>query len=102
MTYDSEVLVSTPVKRAKLGPVNPMEEIPHLQKGQQDGGARLRPPTLPRQVTNDGTHRLTFKWSTNDRAKMERLEQDKKFLDEEVHSLLSMVLTDADGTFYRW
>jgi hypothetical protein len=40
------------------------------------------------------------KWSTNDRVKIERLAQDKKLLDKEVHRLLSMLLTDADGTFY--
>jgi hypothetical protein len=45
---------------------------------------------------------MTIKWTTNDIAKMTHMDKDKKFLDKEIYKLISALMQDEDGTFYRW
>ena len=63
-----------------------------------------RPPPLTHVSTNDGTHRLTIRWSLANQEldDLTKLEQSKDLLDTAIHKLMQHIFKDTDGYFYRW
>ncbi|KAI2490978.1 hypothetical protein MHU86_23580 [Fragilaria crotonensis] len=58
--------------------------------------------TLSNEVmTNDGTHRISFKWK-HSQKEFNEIVDDKQRLSSELHSMLGIVFLDADGFFYMW
>ena len=57
--------------------------------------------SIPERIaTNDGTHRLTFRWKP--KKDYQNLAIDQKLWLENVLDILKGLFKDADGSFYRW
>ena len=54
----------------------------------------------PHIPTNDGTHRITVKWTPP--SEITEFENDKRRLNEALYTLMTTLFKDADGVFYRW
>ena len=54
----------------------------------------------PHIPTNDGTHRITVKWTPP--TKLTEFENDKSRLNEALITLMTTLFQDDDGVFYRW
>ena len=54
--------------------------------------------TSPYIATNDGTHRLTIRWKVDGNVHV----KPNYPLIQAIHSLLSLMFQDDDGSFYRW
>jgi len=51
--------------------------------------------------TNDGTHRISFRWTVKgDVSEIVTTQRDQLF--HKLHTLLSLVFQEKDGKFYRW
>ena len=57
-------------------------------------------PPHPKISTNDGTHRITVKWTAP--SDVSEFENDTDRLNEALHTLMTTLFQDTDGVFYRW
>ncbi|KAI2494803.1 hypothetical protein MHU86_19698 [Fragilaria crotonensis] len=58
--------------------------------------------TLSNEVTtNDGAHRISFKWKLVQKE-FNDLADNKQRLLSEIHAMLSITFMEADGCFYMW
>ena len=58
-------------------------------------------PPHPNIPTNDGTYRITVRW-TAPSGDVREFENDKNRLNEALHTLMTTLFQDSDGVFYRW
>ena len=64
------------------------------------GTSTNRPSSFPTIAVNDGSHRVTLKWSVHDGLK--QYNNDKETLTEDIQHLLRTLFTDMDGLIYHW
>ena len=106
---DDELVANPPDTRRPTNPDRdmPMTNAPWFNQT-DDNSTEIfdtpRPPPLTHVPTNDGTHRLTIRWSlTNqDPTDLKTLEQSKELLDTAIYKLMQHIFKDTDGYFYRW
>ena len=55
---------------------------------------------LPKVATNDGTHRITVKWTPP--IAIDEFENDEHRLNEALFTLVQTLFQDEDGVFYQW
>ena len=64
------------------------------------GTSTNRPSSFPTIAVNDGTHRVTLKWSVHDGLK--QYNNDKGTLTKDIQHLLRTLFTDMVGLIYHW
>jgi hypothetical protein len=57
-------------------------------------------PPHPKIPTNDGTHRITVRWTAT--SDVSEFEKDKNRLNEALYTLMTTLFHDTDGVFYKW
>ena len=74
--------------------------IKHKNERINDNSKFSKPPH-PNIPMNDGTHRLTIKWTTMEDIKA--YERDKRKMNEDIHKLVTAMFPGESGTlYYRW
>jgi hypothetical protein len=73
--------------------------IKHKNERINDNSKFSKPPH-PNIPMNDGTHRLTIKWTTMEDIKA--YERDKRKMNEDIHKLVTAMFPEESGTLYRW
>ena len=73
------------------------ETTPTGDKTQDTDAKVTAHPHIP---TNDGTHRITVKWTPP--TDITEFENDKHRLNEALFTLMTALFKDDDGVFYRW
>lgn len=103
---------STKTQAASKAPDNTDEpmEIDDVGPAKQPPGILIAdlPPRLPTQdnasypkiPTNDGTHRITVKWTPP--TDVEEFANDEQRLNEALFTLMQTLFQDDDGVFYCW
>jgi hypothetical protein len=61
---------------------------------------QYRPAPHPNIPTNDGTHRITIKWTPPEEIK--EYEKDKNKLNQAIFTLVKDLFPDETGRLYRW
>ena len=84
-----------------------MANVPWFNSNEDESTEKTdapRPPPLAHVSTNDGTHRLTIRWSliNQEHGDLKKLESNKDILDTAIHKLMTHIFDDQDGQFYRW
>ncbi|KAI2492772.1 hypothetical protein MHU86_21777 [Fragilaria crotonensis] len=59
-----------------------------------------KPPPHPNIPTNDGTHRVTVKWTPPENT--HEYEKDKKKMNETIHEIVQTMVPPEVGNLYRW
>jgi hypothetical protein len=72
---------------------NPDDTDDHFNESQ------FRPAPHPNIPTNDGTHRITIKWTPPEAIK--EYEKDKNKLNDAIHSLVKEMFPEKTGALYR-
>jgi hypothetical protein len=62
--------------------------------------ATTRTSTFPMIAVNDGTHRITIKWTVS--GGIQQLERDRHKLKEAIHQILTSIFKEEDGLLHRW
>ena len=79
------------------------DEVMEERRGHYDPTHQLTRTPLNSHIniaTNDGTHRLTVKWTSPDDIRT--YEKDKAKLNNALLTLIQAIIADEDGVFYRW
>jgi hypothetical protein len=57
-------------------------------------------PPHPKIPTNDGTHRITVRWTAP--SDVTEFDTEPNRLNEALHTLMTTLFQDGDGVFYKW
>jgi hypothetical protein len=72
------------------------------QNGQLLKEPQPRPSSHVASSTNDGTHRLTVRWTVPKEINIEELINNRAQMESTILTLIQPLFEDSDGHFYRW
>ena len=101
---DNDVTPPTQATITQLPPTKPTknDQPAGKQKGQLLKDPQPRPSSHVASSTNDGTHRLTVKWTVPKETNMEELEHNRAQMETTILNIIQSIFEDSDGHFYRW